>query len=82
MTEHQRLRAELAKLDGWMEVQRCTRRLRPDPQGVELMGTRDRPSINYSREYRVIPDYLTCHNALHRLLSRLLFYQVEAVVRR
>lgn len=66
-----KIRIRLAKLDGYMEIQRCTRRLRPKEDGVEWMGTKDRPSINYSRTYEILPEYTSDRNALFRLLEKL-----------
>lgn len=54
----QQQRIAISEACGWMDIQRCTRRLNPNSNGVRIRGTKDKPSANYGREYAYLPDYL------------------------
>lgn len=60
------LRVMLAKLAGWLEVERCSRNsLNPHPQGAQFRGTKDTGS---ERTYIVLPNYPADLNACHAVL--------------
>jgi len=54
-----------------MDIHRGSRKGNKTPEGNTLWGTKDQPSINYGREYSVIPDYLNDLNAMHEAEKRL-----------
>lgn len=66
MTTEQK-RIKIAEACGWLDITRCTRRLKPAEDGVCVMGTKDPPSINYAREYSFLPDYFNDLNACHQM---------------
>lgn len=71
-------RIAIAEACGWLEVQRCSRRLNSHPEGSCLMGTKDGPTINYSRTFELIPDYTADLNAMHEATKAL---DVDARIR-
>lgn len=58
-------RIAIAKACGWLDIQRGSRRGTRTPNGNTLWATKDTPSINYPREYSIVPDYLNDLNELH-----------------
>lgn len=58
-------RIKIAEACGWMDISRCTRKMRPAIDGVCIRGTKDAPSVNYPREYCFLPDYFKDLNAMH-----------------
>jgi hypothetical protein len=61
----------LGKLDGFLDIHRCTRRFNRDPKGVCWCGTKDGPTINYSREYVLLPNYAGSLDSLAPLEAKL-----------
>ncbi len=64
----QQLRVLVAKLDGWLEIERCSRNsLKPHPNGAQWRGTKDAGS---ERIYEILPAYATSLDAMADVLSR------------
>ncbi len=56
----------IAEACGWQDIKRCTRRLKPDAQGVALMGIDpDGDHTGGATEYASVPSYTTDLNAIH-----------------
>ncbi len=63
------IRIAIAEALGWMDIYRCGKSLKRNNEGSVhgkyFAGTQDKPSINYGREYQMIPDYPGDLNAMH-----------------
>jgi hypothetical protein len=63
---NQEINIAIAGACGWRDIKRCTRRLKPDAQGVALMGID--PNGDHTggaTEYASVPSYTTDLNAMH-----------------
>ena len=64
MTQQEK-RIKIAQACGWIDIYRGSRKGNRTPEGNTLWGTKDAPSINYGREYVIVPDYFNDLNAMH-----------------
>lgn len=64
-SEEQRI--AIAEACGWLDIHRGSRKRNRTPEGNTLWATKDAPTINYGREYSVVPDYLNDLNAMHEV---------------
>jgi hypothetical protein len=60
----QEKRIKIAEACGWIDIYRGSRKGNRTPEGNTLWGTKDAPSINYGREYVIVPDYFNDLNAM------------------
>lgn len=63
MTPEQQ-RIAIAEACGFISFERYTRTGKKQPDGVRLYGTKDPDSVNYARNWELIPDYLNDLNAI------------------
>lgn len=57
-------RIAIAEACGYLDLYRGSRRGNKAANGSTLWGTKDAPSINYPRDYSVVPDFLNDLNAM------------------
>ncbi len=74
MTPEQQ-RIAIAEACGWIDIYRGSRKGNRTPVGNTLWATKDAPSINYGREYVIVPDYLNDLNAMHEAEKNLILKQ-------
>jgi len=64
--ESEEINNAIFKSLGFMDIHRVSRKtLKRNENGALWMGTKDRPSINYGRDYVIRPDFNKDLNAMH-----------------
>jgi len=70
MTQQEK-QIKITEACGWIDIYLGSRKGNRTPVGNTLWGTKDAPSINYGREYVIVPDYFHDLNAMHEAIATL-----------